>query len=130
MLRIFPGDSNYRKKARAIAIVWTLLIFIGCFTPGKDIPSVSVPFADKWVHLVLFGGFTFLWLCTYRAVATPTLFIIFFISVSLGSFIELMQGLLTFLGRALEFLDAVADSAGGLSGIGLFVLAARMLNRK
>ena len=120
MKRIFSPDSPYKRQARLVAILWTLLIFIGCFTPGKDIPKVDVPLIDKWVHLVLFGGFTFLWLCSRPVRTAASLIGIFLISVGLGAFIEVMQGLLIFLGRSMELMDGVADSMGGLLGIGLF----------
>ena len=127
---LFSPDSLYTKQARSIAIIWTLLIFIGCFTPGKDIPKVEVPLIDKWVHLVLFGGFTFLWLCARPVTTTSWLATLFLIAVGLGAFIELMQGLLTFLGRSMELMDAVADSIGGLAGIGLFVFIASFANKQ
>ena len=111
-------------------MLWTLLIFIGCFTPGKDIPKVDVPLIDKWVHLVLFGGFTFLWLCTRPVTKFTWLVIMFLIAVALGSFIDFMQGWLTFLGRSMELLDAVADSIGALLGIVIFAIAAAFANRK
>ena len=95
MRRIFFPDSPYKKQARFLAILWTLLIFIGCFTPGKDLPDVEVPFIDKWTHLILFGGFTFLWLCARPLRTASWLVTMFFIALGLGIFIELMQGLLT-----------------------------------
>ena len=128
--RILSPDSPYKRQARLLAMLWTLLIFIGCFTPGKDIPKVDVPLIDKWVHLVLFGGFTFLWLCTRPVTKFTWLVIMFLIAVALGSFIELMQGWLTFLGRSMELLDAVADSIGALLGIVIFAIAAAFANRK
>jgi VanZ family protein len=124
MNRIFQPDSPYTKRARFLAVLWTLLIFIGCFLPGKDIPDVQVPFIDKWVHLVLFGGFTFLWLCARPVRTARSLITIFLLSAALGSLIELLQGLLSFLGRTMDIMDALADSIGGLLGIGLFCLCA------
>jgi len=124
MNRVFSPDSPYKKQARFLAILWTLLILVACFTPGKEIPKVDVPYIDKWTHLVLFGGFTFLWLCTKPLLQMKWLISLFLIAVAFGSFIELMQGLLSFLGRSMEFMDAVADSIGGLLGIGLFCLLA------
>jgi VanZ family protein len=41
-----------------------------------------------------------------------------------------MQGILTFLGRSMEFMDAVADSVGGLLGITSFSLAAYFVKKK
>ena len=129
MKRVFGSDSPYKRQARFLALLWTLLIFIGCLTPGKDIPKVDVPLIDKWVHFALFGGFTFLWLCARPFIDRRWLFSLFLISVALGSFIEVMQGWLTFLGRSMELMDAVADSVGGLLGIGLFRLCAFFANR-
>lgn len=130
MKRIFHPQSPYKRQARFLAMLWTLLIFIGCFMPAKEIPKVDVPLIDKWVHLVLFGGFAFLWLCARPVINFKSLIGLFLISVALGSFIELMQGLLTFLGRSMELMDAVADSIGGLLGIGLFCLCAYFANKK
>jgi VanZ family protein len=130
MLRIFSPDSPYKKQARFVAILWTLLILIGCFTPSKDIPQVNVPLIDKWVHLVLFGGFTFLWLCSSPRYSAKSLIVLLLITVAFGASIELMQGLLTFLGRSMELLDAVADTIGGLMGMGLFCLFALLQNKQ
>lgn len=113
-----------------MAILWTLLILIGCFTPGKDLPKVDVPFVDKWTHLVLFGGFTFFWLCAYPFRTTRWLTILFVVSVALGALIEVMQGVLTFLGRSMELMDGVADGIGGALGIGLFCLLAFLTRKK
>ncbi len=130
MLRIFTPGSPYIKQARFLAMLWTLLIFIGCFTPGKDLPQVEVPFIDKWTHLVLFGGFTFLWLCARPLRTTSWLVSLFLIAAGLGILIEILQGALTFLGRSMELMDAVADSIGGLLGIGLFCLCAKIAEQK
>jgi VanZ family protein len=123
MWRIFSPDSPYKRQARFAAILWTLLIFVACFTPGKDIPDVQVPFIDKWTHFILFGGFTFLWMCYKPVVNRRWIITLFLIAVGLGSLIEILQGILTFLGRDMEFMDAVADSIGGLLGIVLFLSA-------
>ena len=120
MFRFFLPDSPYKKQARYIAILWTLLIFVGCFLPAKEIPRVDVPLIDKWVHFVLFGGFTFLWLCSRPLTKPAWLLTIFLTGVALGATIELLQGALSFLGRACEFMDAVADSIGALLGVFLF----------
>ena len=111
-------------------MLWTLLIFIGCLTPGKELPQVDVPFFDKWTHLVLFGVFTLLWLCAKPVITTRSLVRMFFIAIALGVVIELLQGWLTFLGRSAEVMDAVADGVGGLLGIGLFCLFAYLAKTK
>ncbi len=130
MTRIFSPDSPYKKQARFLAILWTLLIFVGCFTPGKELPKVDVPFIDKWVHLVLFGGFTLLWLCANPSRQFRRLAGWFLIAMALGAAIELLQGLLSFLGRSMELMDAVADSVGAILGISLFWLLAYFTSPK
>lgn len=121
MLRqLFSEHSPYKKQARFLAVLWTLLILLGCFTPSKDLPKVDVPLIDKWTHFVFFGGFTFLWLCAYPRPKAFWRFNIFFVSVCFGAFIEIMQWALPFLGRSSELMDLVADSIGGILGVGLF----------
>jgi len=120
--QIFTPASPYKKQATVIAIVWTALIFIGCFTPGKELPEVHVPLIDKWAHLVLFSGFTFFWLCTNPTRKAVYLIRMLVIAILLGAFIEVMQGILVFLGRSMEFMDAVADTIGGFIGITTFYI--------
>jgi VanZ family protein len=129
MRRIFTPDSPYKKQARFLAILWTLLILIACFTPAKEIPKVNIPLIDKWTHLVLFGVFAFLWLCARPERSARWLISLFLISVAFGACIELLQGLLTFLGRSMEFMDAVADAIGGALGIALFSLIAASVTK-
>lgn len=129
MRRIFNPDSPYKTKARYAAWLWTLLLFIGCLTPGKQIPRVSIPFIDKWTHFVMFGVFSFLWLCA-RPERTPRrLTALFFSSVFVGALIEVLQGTITSLGRSMELMDGVADAVGGAIGIGLFCGLAAIFNR-
>jgi VanZ family protein len=121
MKQVFSKDSPYKKRARSIAMAWTLLIFILCFLPGSELPDVDIPFIDKWAHLVLFGVFSFLWLC-----ATPTrdmsfLFILLLITVFTGWLVEYIQGHYV-SGRTQDDMDTIADSVGGLIGIVVFVI--------
>ena len=85
---------------------------------------------DKWTHLVLFGAFTFLWLCSRPILTAASLIGMFVIATAFGAAIELMQGLLSFLGRSMEFMDGVADSIGAILGIGLFCVIAYFARRR
>jgi VanZ family protein len=124
---LFLQSSAYKRRARLAAVLWTLLIFIACLWPGKDIPDIQVPFIDKWVHFVLFGVFAFLWLCGYprRGWRTPVLILL--VSVFTGWLVEELQGALPALGRTKDMMDALADSVGGLLGV-LGFIAARYLS--
>lgn len=109
-----------KKRVRSGAILWTLLIFILCFLPGKDIPDVQIPLIDKWAHFILFGVYAFLWLLSIQNFQSKHLIIVFFSAVLTGYFVECVQGLLTFLGRDYELLDVIADSVGGILGVSIF----------
>lgn len=112
-----------------MARLWTLLILIGCLAPSVEIPRVDIPLIDKWTHVVLFGIFSFLWLCAKPALTTRWVVTLLFVSVAFGTAVELMQGTLTFLGRSAEFMDAVADGLGGIVGIAVFGLFAYFAKR-
>jgi len=122
MKKIFLPDSPYTRQARFIAIIWTLLIFVGCLFPGKELPKVDVPLIDKWTHLVLFGGFTFFWLCARPVLTLARVATLLLIAAALGGVIEILQGTITFLGRSMELMDFVADSLGGILGVAFFWL--------
>jgi VanZ family protein len=123
MLRqIFTPASPYKKQFKVAAIIWTIVILIGCFTPGKELPKVDVPMIDKWVHMVFFSVFAILWLFTNPTRKIGGLIRLLGIIILFGAFIEVMQGILAFLGRSMEFMDAVADTIGGIIGISIFSL--------
>ena len=128
--QLFTARSTYKKRAKFAAIVWTLLIFIACFIPGNEIPNVRIPFADKWVHFVLFGAFTFLWLLAKPALRWPRLMMIFLIGSLFGWLVEELQGLLSFLGRAKDLYDIYADIFGALLGVLLFYILALIAVKK
>jgi VanZ family protein len=119
MNKLFSKDSPYKKRARWLAIAWTLLIFILCFLPGSEIPDVDIPFIDKWMHLVLFGVFSFLWLCSAPNNNIFFLVSLFTITVFLGWLVEYIQGHYV-SGRTQDNMDTIADAVGGLIGIVVF----------
>ena len=116
----FTKDSPYKKRARNLTIVWTLLIFILCFIPGNEFPEVNIPMADKWVHFVLFAVFSFLWLCAKPSGTAISLLIAFVAGALLGWMVEELQGLLVSLGRSKSVQDIYADMLGSAIGVALF----------
>lgn len=109
-----------KKRTLALAVLWTLLILVACLIPGRDVPSVSFPLADKWIHFIIFGGFSFLWLCTFRYADARKGGYIFLLSALLGYAVELLQGSGITEGRSYDLYDLVADSIGGALGIVTF----------
>ena len=133
MLQIFTKQSPYKKRARLLAILWTLLIFILCLWPGDKLPTVNVPLFDKWVHFAFFGGFSFLWLCANPTKKPSYLLFIFLAAVFVGCLIEELQGYFTSLKRSKDIIDAIADSIGGLIGVLCFyfgyIIAERSISK-
>ena len=125
-----PVKRAYKKRARSLAILWTLLIFFLCFIPSREIPDVNLPLADKWVHFVLFGIFSFLWLLSLNAVRFRDLLVVLLSSIVFGWAVELLQGALTFLGRSQDNMDTLADSIGGLLGVTIFYIYHRLKSRQ
>lgn len=113
---LFSTQPEHIKRARFAAIAWTLLIFILCFLPGKDIPNLHIPLIDKWAHIILFGVFAYLWHLT-----TPTQNIVykislFLISLFVGWLVEYVQGHYV-PQRSQDNMDILADTIGGTIGI-------------
>lgn len=126
---IFTSTSPYKKRARWLAIGWTLLIFILCLLPGNELPKVNVPFIDKWAHVILFAGFSFLWLCAGPTTRWLPLTLLLAISVFVGWLVEYIQG--NFVpGRYQDDMDTIADAVGGLAGIIIFVVISFVANKR
>lgn len=126
---VFSPQSPYKKQARFIAVAWTLLIFIACLWPGKELPHSDIPFIDKWVHFVLFAPFCFLWLCAAPANGFRRPVLVLLAGCALGFLVEILQKALPMLGRSYDLLDIAADAVGCVLGVLLFCLAA-MMTRK
>jgi VanZ family protein len=115
----------YIKWAKFTAVLWTLLIFIGCLMPARRIPKVHVPMVDKWTHFVLFGGFVWTWMIATHATKKYEYIQWAVLAALLGTFIELLQHLFPALHRSAEGLDVVADTLGGVLGALVFAFFGR-----
>lgn len=119
--------ETLKSWAWPAAVLWTLLIFIGCLWPGKELPDVPVPLIDKWVHFVLFGGFAFLWLYAFRSRSRKALLAAALSGIALGWLIEMLQYLLPALGRSYDAADILADAIGCILGVLLFMALSRKI---
>jgi hypothetical protein len=110
------------------AWIWTSLLLAACWIPGYWLHAnesrrhLGMSNLDKVVHAALFAGFGFFWLRapgwpwrTARVVA---------VGLALAVLTELGQAT-AIVARDADPLDALADAAGLLAGIG----AARLLAR-
>ena len=104
-------------------IAWFFIVLVLTCLPGNDIPQVGwldkIPFFDKWVHIGLFGGLTFL-LCWpfYKSNFSAKQRLFYFIKIAIavsiwGLTIEFIQKYFV-ISRDFELLDWAADSFGAL----------------
>jgi VanZ family protein len=115
----FRIHSILKKRARFLAVTWTLLIFIACFIPGQDIPDIDIPLIDKWAHVLLFAIFSLLWLSANESKSIALYFILFLSAIFIGWTTEYIQGRYI-PGRFSDNMDIAADSIGALVGMLVF----------
>lgn len=102
-------------QSKYIAILWTVLIFILCTIPSKNIPLPS-SLNDKSNHLIAFTGFTFFWL--YQS---SKYWLILLIAVLYGIGIEFWQAILPeSFHRGFDWYDSLADGIGGIIGLAIY----------
>lgn len=101
-----------------IVLCWAVIIAFFCLTSSNNIPTVTIPYVDKFVHAFFYFVFTsvlFLFL-KKRMNSSSTLrplVISLVVSVFYGLVIELMQELFT-MNRKAEVSDVVANVSGAL----------------
>jgi len=123
-------NSLFRKLF--VPLAWTVFIQVLLCLPGSSLPdtdSFHIPSLDKIVHIMLFGGFVFLW-CYYfqaRQKSPKTLKIIFFWVYAAACFNGVLMEFVQrdyIPGRSFDLGDIIADMAGaglayGISNIKL-----------
>jgi VanZ family protein len=105
---------------RMTALAWTVFIFILMAIPGKMLPNenmTSIPNLDKYVHIILFGGFVYLWSSFYASKKdrnfnlNKRFFICLLIACLYGVATEFMQKYFI-PNRDYDIYDIAADSTG------------------
>ena len=110
-----------------IPVLWTSFIFIMYGISVNDVPTSDVLSFDKIAHIGLFMLNTHFWSVSlrkqfvYEKWNKNALFIAISISLVLGVFLELFQGMF-FAGRTTEVLDIIANIAGAFLGLIMFRL--------
>lgn len=105
-----------------IALAWTFLIALLCLISFKNLPTVKVPGADKYVHTTFHFFFTIFWYGHFRNVnperkVLSVLGKVLGMSILYGILIEIAQELLTTTRHA-----DIADVAANFTGASLAVL--------
>lgn len=112
------------KHSPILSFIWAAIIFGLCATPGHLIPSASwldLLSFDKWVHAGMFFVLcSLLFLVVIKYNQTKTWMIIyFFICVSYGGLLEIMQANY-FSNRSADWQDFVANTFGCLIAVLFF----------
>lgn len=105
---------------RWLAILWTLIIFIGCAWPSAQLGLAGL--SDKFQHLAIFA----LWAILWRSASRLSPLVLFGIGTLYGFLIEIYQ-LIMPINRSFEWLDLLADAVGILVGLALSVVLRRRL---
>ncbi len=113
------------KYSLLAAILWTLIIFGLCCTPGQYIPTTNwleLLSFDKFVHASIFFTLAILWLVyiysSHKLTKSSMIFIIT-LCVAYGGMLEIMQATV-FSNRSGDWLDFIANSFGCLMGSWFF----------
>jgi len=104
------------------ALSFTLVIFILLSLPGNDVPEKeSIPYQDKYVHIILCGVHVWLW-CVYlnarlkdKVKRNRLFFLVFLITCIYGVLMEYYQKYFV-PNRDFEYKDMLADFIGAAIG--------------
>ena len=113
------------KYSLLAAILWTLIIFVLCCTPGQYIPTTNwleLLSFDKFVHASIFFVLTCLWLISFLKInklSNLSIILILLSCALYGGLLEVMQATV-FSNRSGDWLDFIANSFGCLMGFWFF----------
>ena len=108
--------SLFYRNANVFAVLWALIIFVLCATPGQYIPSadwLELLSFDKFVHASIFFTLTILFFTVAIKYNKKTfVFMLYFsFAVCYGASLELMQAY-CFSNRSADWKDMVANTFG------------------
>ncbi len=123
--RLYQIFSN-----RFPALIWTIIIFILLALPGNMLPNenhLAIPNLDKYVHIILFGSFVFLWSFYYSEKSKNNnnslrhSVIILIVACLYGTAMEYVQKYFI-PNRDFDIYDIAADTVGAVGGFLFFRL--------
>lgn len=119
-----------KKICLGAALAWTGNIIYLCLIKASELPQITIPYIDKYVHAVFHFVFSLLWFYAFRfsfrtVRRVKLLSIVFVMSLVFGIAIELFQTYLT-VTRNGDAVDVLANSTGAL----LAILVIQILNKK
>ena len=117
-------------------LIWVLIIFIGCSTPGEKLPGAPFLNFDKLIHFFFYGMLQLLLLrglllqYQFKFIQKNYLIVSFIFSSFYGMLIEILQGYV-FRNRSLDTHDMIANVIGViLATIAWLLFIRKMVKRK
>lgn len=120
MMRVIKQLSG-RKTVLFICVVYTVVVTYALLTPISDVPPVNIPHFDKYLHVIIHWGLSFIWL-TYLFLGDQSHFSSKYVVLALiscffyGIIVEAFQHWFTET-RTFDFFDIVANAAGEFLGL-------------
>lgn len=108
---------NFRNKYYCSLIVGGVIFYLTTFYAAPSTPLQTIPYIDKWVHTVMFFGFTCALSLDYelrhgwKTISGQQAALFALLSGVYGGVIEVVQ-MLFFTSRSGEWLDWMADLTG------------------
>lgn len=114
-------SHKHKEYFKAAYFIWAAFVFVVHVIPvgREELDRFDFPFADKWVHGVLFfilANFGYL-AAKQRRTVLLTITFVFLECISLGAQLEIIQYLFTDE-RTGDWFDLLADAVGSLVGLG------------
>lgn len=111
--------------------IWTIIILYLTLAPSEVIPESSIFDYDKFGHMAVFGGWTFLvglFTITYPAKVNYSMRRIALTGFLFGASIEIAQYLTPF-NRSASFADAIANGIGCIIAYYILIATQRELSK-
>ncbi|SHL36845.1 VanZ like family protein [Flavobacterium flevense] len=110
-----------KKICLGIALLWTGIILYMCLVRMSELPAITIPYVDKFVHAFFYFVFSALWFYALRFYfkkqsQAKLLKIVFLMAFLFGIAIELFQNYLTTY-RSGDPLDVFANTSGSLLAV-------------
>ena len=115
MRKLITFFETRKRLTFFLAILWTIVIFIGCSMPGRELPKLGLfDNIDKVIHFLFFAVFFGIWYL-FSNKSINSVLLIFTFAVLYGFGLEYYQ-LYCVAGRSFDVWDGAADGLGALSG--------------
>ena len=118
--------SKYPLSCLCIIIIWIL-----CFCTPPHTPLDNVALADKWTHIIMYGGtcsiILFEYIKCHNDIKLGHIIWVWLIPVAMGGLIEILQAYCTNGRRSGDWIDFIANIIGATFAffIGLLIIKVR-----